>query len=176
MLRASGPAVSRVVEIGAMPAPETRPTVGRSPARPHRAAGTRTEPPVSVPMAAGTRPAATTTPEPPLLPPGMRDASQGLCAAPVTLLLVVMPKASSCMLALPAISAPAARRRRTSSASCAGCSPCRAPVPAPLGQPTASMLSFSAIGTPSSGRSSPAAMLASACLAWARRASASNAT
>ena len=71
-LRAIGPAVSRVIEIGAMPSELTLPTVGRNPAIPHSEAGTRTEPPVSVPMAAGMIRVATAAADPPLLPPGMR--------------------------------------------------------------------------------------------------------
>ena len=38
----------------------------------------RIEPPVSLPMAMGTIPAATAAPEPPLDPPGIRPGSQGL--------------------------------------------------------------------------------------------------
>ena len=172
-LRASGPPVSRVAEIGAIPTPDTRPTVGRSPTTPHSAAGTRTEPPVSVPIAAGTSRAATAALEPPLLPPGMHRGSHGLCTAPLTALWLVMPKANSCMPSLPAIAAPAARSRCTSSASAAGALPCSAPVPTAHGQPTASMLSFSAIGMPSSGSRSPAARRWSADRACARSASAS---
>ena len=45
---------------------------------PHRLAGWRIEPPVSVPSASGASPAATAAAEPPLEPPGMRSRSQGL--------------------------------------------------------------------------------------------------
>ncbi len=43
---------------------------------PHHAAGRRTEPPVSVPMAQGASRAATATPEPLLEPPGVRGTSR----------------------------------------------------------------------------------------------------
>ena len=175
-LWAIGPAVSRVVEIGAMPRPETRPTVGRKPKTPHSADGTRTEPPVSVPSAAGTRPAATATPEPPLLPPGIRSGAHGLRAVPVTALWVVMPSASSCMLVLPAISAPALRSRSTTPASRRTGLPSNAVVPFDVATPATSMLSFTAIGTPSSGAVSPAARRASASRAWRRSASGSKFT
>ncbi len=175
-LRASGPAVSRVAEIGAMPSALTRPTVGRNPATPHSADGTRTEPPVSVPIAAGTSRAATAAPEPPLLPPGMRCRSHGLRTAPVIALFVVMPNASSCSPSLPGISAPAARNLRTSSASAAGARPCSAPVPLPQGKCSASMLSFSAIGMPSSARRSPRSRRSSAAVASRRRRCGSKAT
>ena len=46
------------------------------------AAGWRIEPPVSVPVAIGARPAATAATEPPLEPPGTRLVSQGLRTGP----------------------------------------------------------------------------------------------
>ena len=48
------------------------------PTTPHREAGWRIEPPVSVPSASGASHAATAAAEPPLEPPGMRVTSQGL--------------------------------------------------------------------------------------------------
>ena len=56
---AIGPTVSSDGASGVTPASETRPCVTFRPTTPHNAAGTRTDPPVSVPMAAGTMPAAT---------------------------------------------------------------------------------------------------------------------
>ena len=53
----------------------TRPIVVLSPERPHHDAGSRTEPPVSVPIAHGAMPDATATPEPLLDPPGVRGTS-----------------------------------------------------------------------------------------------------
>jgi hypothetical protein len=58
-----------------MPRPGYRPTVGRKPVTPQSAAGSRTEAPVSVPMAAGTMRAATAAADPPLLPPGIMRGS-----------------------------------------------------------------------------------------------------
>jgi hypothetical protein len=52
------------------------------PVTPQNAAGWRMEPPVSVPVAAGTRRAATAAAEPPEEPPGTRFVSQGLRAGP----------------------------------------------------------------------------------------------
>ena len=49
------------------------------PVMPHRPAGQRIEPPVSLPTASGAIRAATQAAEPPLEPPGMRARSQGLC-------------------------------------------------------------------------------------------------
>ena len=56
--------------------------VGLRPTTPQAAAGWRIEPPVSVPVAAGARPAATAAAEPPEDPPGVRPSFQGLCVAP----------------------------------------------------------------------------------------------
>src|SRR3954447_7942394 len=56
----------------------TRPYVGFIPTTPHNPAGCRIDPPVSVPIASGTIPAATAAAEPPLEPPGDRSRSQGL--------------------------------------------------------------------------------------------------
>src|SRR3954464_14288043 len=52
------------------------------PTIPHSDAGWRIEPPVSVPIAQGARPAATAAAEPPLEPPGTRSVSHGLPPGP----------------------------------------------------------------------------------------------
>ena len=56
---------------------------------PHHAAGRRTEPPVSVPIATGARPAATATPEPLEEPPGVRCTvgSHGFRGVPMCVLV-----------------------------------------------------------------------------------------
>src|SRR5262252_8232808 len=74
---AIGPAESWLAEIGMMPSPGTRPTVGFSPTRQHEAAGLTMEPSVSVPTAATARPAAGAVPEPELEPPGERSSTYG---------------------------------------------------------------------------------------------------
>jgi hypothetical protein len=81
-VRHIGPAVSSVHASGVMPWLLTRPMVGLSPAIPLNAAGSRTEQPVSVPIAPAHSLAATAAPEPPLEPPGVRPVSHGLRAAP----------------------------------------------------------------------------------------------
>jgi hypothetical protein len=58
---------------------------------PQSAAGTRMDPPVSVPSAAGASRAATAAALPPLEPPGMRVGSYGLHAGPNAALLLVGP-------------------------------------------------------------------------------------
>jgi hypothetical protein len=64
------------------PANGTRPEVGRSAATPLATAGTRSDPPRSLPSASGAMPVATATASPPLDPPGVRVGSQGLRVAP----------------------------------------------------------------------------------------------
>ncbi|KAG0740405.1 hypothetical protein G6F24_017026 [Rhizopus arrhizus] len=88
---ASTPGSSSVGANGNTPASETRPCVGLKPTRPHSAEGTRTEPPVSVPSATGTMPAATAAALPALEPPVIWEVRHGLRAAPCTLRSPVGP-------------------------------------------------------------------------------------
>ena len=69
---ASGPAESSVPDKGKTPSSGIRPVVVLSPVTPQNAAGIRTEPPVSEPMAAAAMPSATETAAPEDDPPGMR--------------------------------------------------------------------------------------------------------
>ena len=87
------------------------------PVRPQNAAGCRIEPPVSVPVAAGARRAATSAALPPEEPPGTRSVSHGLATGPCTLFSFDEPIANSSMFALPRVTAPAAARRSTTVAS-----------------------------------------------------------
>src|SRR5690606_38143786 len=84
--RESSPTLSRVGASGTAPEVDQKPTVVLKPKMPHRAAGTRTEPPVSLPSAKAHSPAATATAEPLLDPPGRRGTcrSQGLTGVPRT--------------------------------------------------------------------------------------------
>src|SRR5215831_6351384 len=84
-----------------------------SPTTPHHAAGSRTEPPVSVPIAQGARPAATATPEPLLEPPGVRATagSHGFHGVPRCWLVPQPPIANSTVCVLPSTISPAATRR-----------------------------------------------------------------
>ena len=121
----------------------------------------RIEPAPSEPSAAPTRPAATAAALPPLDPPGARWRSHGLRVAPNVAVSVNGQCVSSGTFVLPMITAPASRRRRTTSAS-AGAGPPWAFVPYAVTSPATSMSSLTAIGTPSSGRSPPAPRRASA--------------
>ena len=84
---------------------------------PVNAAGWRIEPPVSLPKASGTMPAATAAAEPPEEPPGERAGSQGLRVGPWHECSVEEPIANSSMLVRPTTIAPAARSRSTTVAS-----------------------------------------------------------
>ena len=95
-----------------------RPTVVFSPTVPQRAAGMRTEPPVSLPSAIGTRPAPTATPDPLLDPPGAWGvACHGLCGVPWSWLMPTPPKANCTVCVLPTSTMPAAASRRTAAQS-----------------------------------------------------------
>lgn len=72
-VRAIGPAVSWLAEIGMIPARETRPTVGLIPTRPHIDDGQTTEPSVSLPMPAAARFAEIAAPVPDEEPQGLRS-------------------------------------------------------------------------------------------------------
>jgi hypothetical protein len=96
---------------------EIRPRWDLKPKSPQQAAGIRTEPAPSVPIAALTRPAATALALPPLEPPEVRCRSQGLRVTPYVGDSVNPVAISSGTCVLPMITAPAARSRRTTSES-----------------------------------------------------------
>ena len=114
----------------------------------------RIDPPPSEPSAPATRPAATAEAEPPLDPPGVRLRSHGLRVAPKVGDSVNGVISSSGTWVLPTITAPEARRRRTTSAS-SRAGPSNALVPRVVTSPATSVSSLIAIGTPSSARVSP---------------------
>ncbi len=73
---------SYVAIAGTTPWVETTPGVGFTPTMPHRAAGTRPDPAVSVPSASSTWPVATAIADPELEPPAMYSGTRGLRQAP----------------------------------------------------------------------------------------------
>ena len=74
-LRAIGPGVSWLDEIGTTWVRETRPTVGFSPTRPANDDGQVTEPSVSVPTPAAASEAAIAAPVPDDEPPALRSSA-----------------------------------------------------------------------------------------------------
>ncbi|MNT08205.1 hypothetical protein D3C72_1429400 [compost metagenome] len=169
--RVSGPMVSSVVDSATAPCRLISPRVVLSPVTPFRAAGIRTEPPVSEPSAAGASPAATATPDPLDEPPGTRCCrrSQGLRGVPMTGFVPQPPNANSTMWVLPNITMPASSRRATA----VDVTPLRrsrqASDPAVVTWPWISHRSFTATGTPSSGLSRPYPARRRASAASARR-------
>src|SRR5688572_5351936 len=100
-VRANTPVVSRTWEIGATPPRGQRPVVGLKPTTPHNDAGTRIEPIVSPPKAAGTMPAATAAADPLEDPPLTRLGARGFFTWPYGLLSPVNPKDISTRLFFP---------------------------------------------------------------------------
>src|SRR5262249_29141702 len=115
--RPSGPTWSRDDAYAMTPYRDTRPYVGLSPTTPQKAAGSRTDPPVSVPSAAWHSRAAPATPEPPEDPPGPRAGSHGFRVTPSAEFSVDEPIANSSQLSFPTMTAPAARSRAVTVAS-----------------------------------------------------------
>src|SRR5205807_10371251 len=120
---------------------------------PHQAAGRRTEPPVSVPIAQGASPAATDTPEPLLDPPGVRGTagSHGFQGVPRCWLVPQPPIANSTVWVLPRTMRPAAISRRARVAVFGERRSRHTIEPPVVTRPARSIRSFSAIGTPCSG-------------------------
>jgi hypothetical protein len=87
------------------------------PVMPQNDAGWRIEPPVSVPVAAGARRAATATALPPEEPPGMRLVSHGFFTGPKAEFSFDEPIANSSQLSLPSVTVPASASLRTTVAS-----------------------------------------------------------
>jgi hypothetical protein len=80
---------------------ETSPCVGLKPTIPQHAAGIRIDPPVSVPSAASTSPAASAAADPPLDPPAIRSGAIGFGTLPKCGFSEVVPYANSCRFVLP---------------------------------------------------------------------------
>src|SRR5471032_1463639 len=100
-----------------MPKREALPYVGLMPVTPHMAAGCRIEPPVSVPVAAGVRRAATAAAEPPDEPPGIAALSHGFFTGPNAEFSFEEPIANSSQFVLPSVTMPAPLNRSTTVAS-----------------------------------------------------------
>src|SRR5687767_9437165 len=81
-VRAIGPRVENWIQVGLRRSLAISPRVGRMPTTPLKAAGLRHEPPVSDPVAIGTMPQASATPDPPDEPAAERVGSNGLPVTP----------------------------------------------------------------------------------------------
>src|SRR5690606_35944577 len=120
---------------------------------PQKAAGRRTDPPVSLPRARGTAPAATAAADPPDEPPATRSGSKGLSTGPNAEFSLVDPIPNSSRFVLATTTAPAASRRSTTVAVYGGTNRARSLEPAVVGVPATQMLSLTATGRPARGES-----------------------
>src|SRR2546421_9881421 len=93
------------------------------PTIPVSAAGWRTEPPVSLPIAAIASPDATAAADPPLEPPGTRSSPQGLWTGQYPEFSFEEPIANSSQLVFPRKTAPSASSRSTTVALYGGGNP-----------------------------------------------------
>ena len=116
-VRAIGPAWSRLSASGTIPRIGTSPRVGLIVEVPQNAEGIRSEPAVSVPVAAGVIRAASAAPEPPLEPPAERSSAHGLPTWSV-----VPPAANSCVCRWPSSTIPSASSRSHASQERSGTS------------------------------------------------------
>ena len=151
--RANQPAVSKLGAWGITPARSTRPWVVRSPYRPQKPAGTRTDPPVSVPSAKSARPPATAAAEPEDEPPGTNPGAAGFRGVPWNGFSPRIPSETSSVIVLPTTFAPARSRRSTSAACRSGAGWVRpqSGFPPPVGSPATSKRSLTANVRPESG-------------------------
>src|SRR5665811_8174 len=152
-VRVSGPQVPSAHHRCGMGELLTRPRWGFKPNSPQHAAGILIEPPPSPPRAAGTKPAATAAADPPLDPPVDLSVSQGFLVNPCAVDSVNGHWPNSGMAVLPMITAPAARSRRTTSASAGAGVEFERP-PNVVTCPATSISSLMATGSPCSGPSS----------------------
>ena len=120
----------------------------------------RIEPPKSVPWASGSMPVATATAEPPDEPAALSAGFQGLRVAPNTGLTVLAPAANSGVLVLASAMAPAALRRRTTSASSSGTKSANSGDPKLVRMPAVCVTSLTPMGRPWRGPSRSPAMIA----------------
>ena len=149
-VRVNGPRVPRARHRSGLGAVLTRPRCGLSPNRPHQLEGRRIDPPPSPPIPAATIPDATAAAVPPLEPAGDRSRSHGFRVQPCAAVSVKGQIPNSGIRVLPMITAPASRRRVTTSESARAGVVTDAP-PNAVGTPRTSFSSLIAIGTPCSG-------------------------
>ena len=131
----------------------TRPNVALMPTRPLKLEGMRTEPPPSVPMAIGPRPAATAAPAPPEEPPGVRSVFQGLRVMPCSGESVTPLWPYSELVLWANTMAPASRSRATAGASASAGVLSVSLLPIEAGQPLTRTSSLIDTGTPSRAES-----------------------
>ena len=133
------------------------PQDGLIPKTPQKAAGIRTDPAPSLPIAAGPRPAATAAAAPPLEPPAVRSSRHGLRAGPLTLLPESPFQPNSLVVVLPRSGAPASRSRSEVGVSNSGTQSASSSDPIVVRTPRVTIMSLIEIGTPQSAPPGPPA-------------------
>src|ERR1700680_547765 len=132
------------------------PWVGFKPTKPQKAAGERTDPPLSDPVAKGTIPAETAAADPPLLPPGVFVVAQGFRVMPKAGDAVIESRANSGVAVLPMGTAPARRSLAMLGSSFdSGFAFRNASDPCIVGIPAQFSTSLTPKGPPASGPGSP---------------------
>ncbi len=116
-VRLNGPQSVSDQQPGSIPSLEISPCVGFSPTTPQYAAGSRIDPPLSVPIAATTQPAATEAADPPLDPPASHSGLIGFLTSPMA---SSSPQQNSFMFVFPTRMAPRSRSLDTTAASPTG--------------------------------------------------------
>ena len=154
--------------------------MGLKPVKPQNAAGMRTDPPVSVPIAATAISSQIETAAPEDDPPGIRRAgrSNGFAGVPWCGFSPSPENANSVIFVRPIMTPPAARKRSTTTASCAAAGASASTIdPAVVGSPRISKRSLTETGMPPSQPVQiPARRLRSIASASARAASANRCT
>ena len=152
-LRTSGPAwVKRKSVSGKCPVSGTRPWVGLSPTTPQWCAGSRIEPPRSLPSPSDDMPVATATASPPLEPPELRSWSCGFDVRPKTRFAVSHQSANSGVFVFSSRTAPALFARETTVASRSGTQPAKSREPRVVRMPAVSNVSLTVKGRRAAGR------------------------
>ena len=155
---------------GKWPVAGTRPGVGFKPQIPVKCAGTRIDPPPSLPIPPADILAAIAADSPPLDPPAVRSRSHGLSVWPWSLLLVSQAIRNSGVFVLPRTMAPASLSRRTKGASVSAWIPCRIIEPHSQGKPRTAIEFLMLTGTPSSRPACPPSAIRAADARAASRA------
>ena len=154
---------------GTWPWRGARVSLGRWPYTPQKAAGTRIDPPMSLPNSMALSPVASAAAPPPVLPPGVRAESQGLRVRPKSGLSVCQSEVCVGTLVLPRSTAPACSTAAASGLSRSARARARAGTPEVVGRPATSMASLMVTGSPwSNPGTAPRARAASARRAASR--------
>jgi len=131
---------------------------------------------MSLPTSSGVSPAASAAAPPPVDPPGVRAGSHGFTVRPKIGLSACQSARTGGTFVLPTTTAPALRTRVVAGASWSETKRDHSGTPTVVRRPVTLIDSFSVIGSPRRGPSSPRARAVSAASAWRRARSKSRVT